>query len=541
MTNKIILRPGVHIGEPAAEYDTEFLKECFVDLPIVEQIRDMNSSKCILLGRTGSGKTAILKHIEETSGQSIRIEPATISFDYIGNSNIIAFLISVGCDVRLLFQLLWKHILCTKAIKCYFESRSVFEKALDRISSADRTARTYFEKYGDRFWVEHDEALREISTGFEQKLASELRGSLGDDFAKVEAGLAAHLKVSAAQRKEIVARTKRAVSELQIRELAHAIEALNELMENRQKNYYIIIDDLDLDWADNEIKHGLIRALIESVRSFRKIRNVKVLVALRSDLYERAISLSDAEGIQPEKFEGITVVIKWNQRELRSLVEKRINHLFRYKYIKQGIKLYDVFPQTVRKQDTFEYLVERTLMRPRDIIAFVNIILDRAAGSANVSPRNITDAEAEYSKKRYQALCHEWMTLHPCLDIYLKFLRERTGKNEVKYIAVRELIVDICLEVDDALPEGAHRDIVVRQCDVYSKRENEYRMRDVAFALLSVLYKVGAIHLKLSKGDVYKASYRDEPFILPEQITLDAAFTVSPVLWRTLGITPNLG
>src|SRR5690606_6637116 len=149
--------------------------------------------------------------------------------------------------------------------------------------------------------------LREISTGFEQKLASELRGSLGDDFAKVEAGLAAHLKVSAAQRKEIVARTKRAVSELQIRELAHAIEALNELMENRQKNYYIIIDDLDLDWADNEIKHGLIRALIESVRSFRKIRNVKVLVALRSDLYERAISLSDAEGIQPEKFEGITV------------------------------------------------------------------------------------------------------------------------------------------------------------------------------------------------------------------------------------------
>jgi hypothetical protein len=99
----------------------------------------------------------------------------------------------------------------------------------------------------------------------------------------------------------------------------------------------------------------------------------------------------------------------------------------------------------------------------------------------------------------------------------------------------------VCLNVDEAQKDEQHKDSVVIQCEIYSKRENPSKLRDVAANLLSVLYKSGAIELKLSKGDIYRACFRNEPVILPEQIGLDAAFTVGPMLWRSLGITPNLG
>lgn len=541
MTNKIALRPGVHIGEPAAEDDSAFLSACFVDLPILRQLKDMDSSKCIILGRTGSGKTAILKHIEAEKISVIRIDPMDIAFDYIGNSNILRFLVELGCDLSVLFQLLWKHILCTKAMKCYFENQGSFESALERVFDRKNAARVYFEKYADRFWVEHDEALREISRGFESKVGEDIKATIGVDFAKVEAGLADSLSLTGNQRREIVSRIKKAVSELQIRELARAIDALNELMENKYKNYYVLVDDLDLDWAEDDIKYSLIRALVDSAKGFRKLRNVKVLIALRSDLYDRAMLAEESGSMQPEKYEGLICEIKWNASQLREVVDKRIDHLFKHVYMKKGVKFYDIFPQSIRKQPSIEYIVDRTLYRPRDVIAFINVVLDRSAGAVSIPPKNITDSEAEYSKKRLDALCREWFILHPNLKTYLSFLKGKTGRNEFSDVATREVVFDVCLSIDEFSNSARHKDGVARQCEIYSKRENLSKIRDVAAALLSVLYKVGAVELKLSKGDIYRACYKNEAVILADQIGLDAAFAVSPMLWRSLGITPNLG
>lgn len=541
MANKIILRSGVHIGEPAAEDDMFFLKECFVALPIIDQLTDIDSSKCVLLGRTGSGKTAILQHIESTHGNVTRINPSEVSFKYISNSNLINFLVDLDFDLNVLFQLLWKHVIFTKTVKIYFESKTVFEKALDRLLDKKNPARSYFEAYGDSFWIEQDEIIREVSEGFESRLASELKVALGEDFAKVEAGLAASVAVSGALKKEILARAKKAVSDLQIQELGRAIDSLNDLMENKQKKYYILIDDIDLDWVENKIKYPMIRSLVESVKNFRKVRCTKVILALRSDVYERALLSMNSESFQPEKYEGIVLEIRWNQADLRKIIDRRIDYLFKKKYTKQGVRMYDLFPKSIRKNDTFDFIVERTLMRPRDLIAFVNLILDRAAGATVITPRHITDSEPEYSKKRYQALCYEWKSMHPNLGIYLSFLKGRTGKIEISDIAARDIVVDICLHVDEAQKEGAHKDGVVRQCEIYAKRENEARLLSVAATLLSILYKVGAISLKLNKGDPYKFCFHDESYILPEQISLETAFTVVPMLWRTLGITPNIG
>ncbi|SBW16133.1 hypothetical protein BR10RB9215_C20802 [Brucella sp. 10RB9215] len=517
------------------------MSECFVDLPIVDQLKDFESPKCILLGRTGTGKTAILNNIEAKNHNCIRLDPKDIAFDYIANSNIISFLFDSGCNLSLLFQYLWKHVFCTKVIQKYFENRNIFDVALDSLSKAKSGVKTYIERYSDKFWIEHDVVIREISDSFAGRLESELRSALGAEFAKIESGMMSELNLSSSQRKEIIARAQKAVSDMQIRELARAIDSLNEIMNNRQKQYYVIIDELDLDWVDSSIKYSLIRSLIESAKSLRKLRNVKIIIALRTDLYERSINDDNIEGIQPEKYEGMICDIRWSEKSLKNVVDKRIEFMFKRVYTKQGVKFSDIFPAEIRKKESFEYIVERTLYRPRDIIAFLNAILDISAGFPTISTKNVTEAEANYSRKRFDALCREWETLHPHLKIYLGFLRGRTGKHDVSTIALREIIMDVCLAVDDAGKEGQVKDSVERQCEIYSKRENPSKLRDVASSLLAVFYKVGAVELKLSKGDVFRACYKNESHIAENQIGLDAAFRVTPMLWRSLGITPNLG
>lgn len=63
------------IGNEEAEHDEVFLRECFVDTGVSELIMDTSSKKCILKGRTGSGKSALLWHIKNTADRTIRISP----------------------------------------------------------------------------------------------------------------------------------------------------------------------------------------------------------------------------------------------------------------------------------------------------------------------------------------------------------------------------------------------------------------------------------------------------------------------------------
>lgn len=542
MINGVTYKRGVKIGEIAAEDDSVYLKECFVDQYYVRQLLDMDSSKSVILGRTGSGKTAVLRHIEFSRDDVIRVDPKDVAFSYISNSNIIRFLLEIGCDLNLLFQLLWKHVFLKHAINKYFKDRSSFQYALESVFGRSNKARSYLEKYEDCFWVESDVVLAEVSAKFVDTVSGDIATSIGDErLAKLRSNVSLSSSVSNSERLEIQNRTRRAVNDSQIRDMAHAIESLNDLMDNKQKHFYIVLDDLDLDWVDNAIRYRLIQALLETVKNFRKIRKVKILVALRSDVYEKAISTIEGEGIQPEKYDGIVTSIKWEKESLRELVEKRIEAMFRFEYSgRKNVKFYDIFPAKIRKSAAFEYLCDRTLMRPRDIIVFINTILDKAGGSTSISQKHISDIEAEYSGMRLEALKIEWKSVHPLVGSYLALLTRLTGKTNVKDWVTREDLENLCLELSELEGSSAFKDECFDIAKQYISRESPAKLFEFAASVLCVLYKIGAIELKLSKQETFYASYRNLPVIKPAQISEDAAFRVTPMLWRALGVTPNI-
>ncbi|WP_421982473.1 P-loop ATPase, Sll1717 family [Roseibium sp.] len=541
MKRKILYKSDSHIGEIAAEYDDVFLQNCFVSIPVVDQLLDIESSKCILLGRTGSGKTAILNHIEEFEHHTVRIEPSNVSFDYIANSNIIQFLRENGFDFKVLFLFLWKHIIFSKSVQCFFDNQSSFNFQLDKLTGRNTEARKYLDSHNKNFWIEQDEVVREISQGLEEKIETHLRAILGDSFAKIEGGAKAEAKIDSSQSVQIKTRLQKAVNELQFRDLQRAMSTLNDLMANKHKKYYILIDDLDLDWAPEELKYDLINSLIEAINGFRKVRKIKVLAAIRSDLYERSIRQRNTDGFQPEKYEGTLLNIKWRENELRHLVDERVGFLFKDKYTKQGIKFKDIFPNEIRNINSFKFICERTQYRPRDIIAFVNDILDKAAGTSDIVSRYVVDAEAVYSNKRLDALYHEWKGLHPCLKVYVESLRGKTGKITFGELANRDFVSELCLRTMDHQEAQKNPDSVVRECNIYSMRENERRLHQVVRELVAVLYKVGAVMVRLQKGDKEKTCYKDDATITPSEVTETTSIKVTPVFWRALGITPNIG
>lgn len=539
--NKIILRRGIHVGQPAAEDDTVFLKECFIDLNLYKDLKDTESSKSILLGRTGSGKSALLQVMLLDERNCAKIDPKEIAIEYFANTDIIAFLINNGFDLNLLFEVMWKHIFILESVNLYFENKNVLEKALSRLYDQGNPARAYFDKYKDRFWNETDIVLQELSDQFSSEVKESVALTLGIDANNFGLESLDSEKLSKGQRFEIEKRTKEAISHLQLRELARAIDSLNALMENQQKNYYILIDDLDLNWAENNLRYQVIYSLISVLKPLRKIRNVKFICALRKDLYEKVLLKKTGETFQSEKFEGITTEIYWEKSELIKMLEKRLNYIFKHKYNKATIKTNEIIPSNVRKlAPTLDFLVERTQYRPRDLIAFFNIILDSSAGSTEIHSKKIIEAELEYSRKRSEALKEEWHSVHPHLETYLDILNKKTGKIEIREFFDRDMVMDLCLKLSDSSIDDKFEDEVQKSCRLYAKRENEERMKNVVKSLLSVLHKVGAIELKLASGDPFIAVYKNSPTIDARQISDTAAFKVTPMLWRSLGITPNL-
>ncbi|MFM8900366.1 MAG: P-loop ATPase, Sll1717 family [Burkholderiales bacterium] len=167
------------------------------------------------------------------------------------------------------------------------------------------------------------------------------------------------------------------------------------------------------------------RALIETVRSFRQVRRVKVVVALRLDLLQRVIAATRDSGFQSEKYEPLYLRLRWTSTQLIDLVSKRLSRLVRQRYTSREVALQEFFPSAIRGVQFSQFLTERTSLRPRDAILFLNECLGRAVDRQQLTAQMVLDAEGTYSEKRIDSLEEEWSGVYPCVSDYIKILSRR--------------------------------------------------------------------------------------------------------------------
>ena len=309
----------------------------------------------------------------------------------------------MGVNLDTFFRLLWRHVFTVEVLKAHFhlDSAEAKEGLLDwlRNQFSDKRrqhekALAYLENWGSKFWEQTDYRIEELTT----KLENELRNSISAVLAPARITLGGAQALSQEEKGKVVERAKYVVNQVQIQELTYVLELLDSILDDPQRRYYILIDRLDENWVDEELRYLLIRALVETVRDFRRVAQAKIIIALRHDLLDRVLRLSRGAGFQEEKYESLYVDLCWNKDQLTKLLDKRVDKLVRQQYTTARVTHADVLPKLVSKVPAIDYLLARTLMRPRDVIMFFNACIRQAQGTPQITPQMIKEAEGECSR-----------------------------------------------------------------------------------------------------------------------------------------------
>lgn len=533
-SNTFRFRKHSSIGAPDAESDSEFLEHCFIDIGDLEVLRDTDSPKRIVLGRTGSGKSALLRELVRREEHVVELNPQALALNHVANSNIVQFLEAAGVNLDSFYQLLWKHVLAIELLSMKFSlssgnSQPLWEIIKDGLNqkSTRRKAIDYVEQWAPKFWLESEFRVKEITQKFEENAKADFKGRID----VLEIGVGGGRALSEELKAEVVTKGQRVVNELQLQELAELIRLLGEeIFVDPQQKYFVVIDTLDENWVDDRIKLKLIRALLEVARSFQKVRQVKIIVALRIDLIRRVFNRTRDSGFQEEKFEGLSLNVGWRPANIRQMLEERINYLIRRDYTSTKLTFEDIFPNRVGGYSAFDYIVDRTLLRPRDAISFVNECLSLVEGKTTVNSATVKQAEGVYSHGRMDALVDEWIADYPCLKTYTKFIAGKPSRlklSEFSKAVVESYIVDVCSD----LPEG---DFIYRTGqDVMDGKKTPHAF---VIEMVKILYGVGLLGVKPEAYAKFQWAFDPHASLSDGQIKPSASIEIHPAYSRALGV-----
>ncbi|MEU5672076.1 hypothetical protein ABZ749_17265 [Micromonospora sp. NPDC047753] len=418
------IRNEFTLGEGAAEYDG-LLREAFYETWLYRAIVSRDDQRCFLIGRTGSGKSALFRQMEFEHGDHlIRLSPEDLSLTYIAELQVVRFLKSLDVHLDPLFIALWKHVLIIEIVKHRYQVDSPEAKQrflnglMDRIKrdKSKQEALKYLEDFDGKFWQETDERVKEIIEKFETQVKAEAGAKIGAGLASFSGNAGDTVMESGEKRRELVNRFQRLVNETQLPRLNKMERVLNEdILDSAQHYTYIVIDDLDRDWADEQITNDLIRCLFRAVMDLKRVENLKILVALRTNIFE-ALDFGRTGG-QEEKFRGLSHTLRWSKNELRDLLDNRVSTAAQRHGLTDVKSMDELLPRTnPTRGNPLEYILSRTLLRPRDAIAFLNECFTLSNGKEKLTWTAIQSAESAYSKNRLLALRDEWKPTYPGIE-----------------------------------------------------------------------------------------------------------------------------
>lgn len=362
-------------GEVAAEDDDAIL-DYFVETDSVKQITDGN--KFLILGRKGSGKTALFRYFSEQQPKKIISLPLNLRGYPWSLHAKRADGDSASAEQ---YEASWRFLIATEFAQLVASKMTATSKWTDEAKSLVE----FFKVNYGGINVSLEDVLRPPSltlskASFEPVILGCKLGSI-----------ALERQNTGGFSKEI-----NALTDL-ILEAALYIcnrEGLGKIL--------IHFDELDQGMVEfDDQRQLMVIGLILACRSINtesaKIGSpLKSIVYLRTDMWEKLIFSDKNKITQTNKWE-----IEWSESELLKLVNLRIN-----KYIPKAdwIKICD--DQLMRgRQAKFSHITARTFKRPRDVISFLNISLEliKARVSTGSLIKLLTNKDIVNSRRDYSA------------------------------------------------------------------------------------------------------------------------------------------
>lgn len=433
----------IDVGKVSAERD-DLLSQYFFDNGVLNSVITSPSS-FLVLGRKGAGKTAVFKYLSENKNNFINSNDILIPLSFEDyNWNIHSLLVDQNKAESLTYKQSWRFVILIECIKAYREWFNSQRKPIPlKIVKANDLLEKLFESPIPSISKIVGRKLLSLS-GFSLPKASLDKDGEDLDSIKIDGG-----EVSFEEVKQNIT-LQQHLSENIENLIDYLDKALDEA--NNWPKIFIGFDRVDEAWDEVSYKTSklVIAGLVSASDSitFQYKGHIRPIVFLREDIFD-VLSLNDANKLR----EDCGALLHWTKSSLSTLMLRRINYYANKAGIEPIADIDSLFDKREMRQRTkpLNYLLKRTMMRPRDLISIMGRIIQTMKEKMNdpfadepitfeeLEVDSIYSAEPGYSDWLKQEILDEWSVQKPIVKDLFNAIQNNSSTNFTKEELIREL------------------------------------------------------------------------------------------------------
>lgn len=368
---------SLDLGATSAENEMRTLESYY--LKTDQFLKALRGEANIVVGRKGSGKSAIFLQVrdrERNKQGNIVLDLKPDGYKLIKFKELILTFLEEGTFQHTIMAF-WEYVLLLEI--CY--------KILEKDREQHKRDHTLYDQYRALAALYHAEGydaegdFSERMSTLMEKISTEYRSKHGGE---------TNVRLSVSNLTEML--------------YCHDVKALTEQIVNYMCNKeicWLLFDNIDKGWPTSGLEHEdllIIRALIDAAkkieRQFGKSKiDVHTIVFLRNDVYELLVRETSDRGKEA------SVLLDWTDPDLlRELVRLRI-----VSNDKKGDSSFESLWQRIcvshyKGEETSQYLIERSLMRPRFLL---NLISQCKSFAINLNHEQILEEDIKKGLTAY--------------------------------------------------------------------------------------------------------------------------------------------
>ena len=373
---------GFCIGIPEAEAEATTasikLDTFFVDY--LDVLKQLNNEKFIVLGRKGTGKSAIGEHI-----LSLAKNEANIFCDFIKKEDVdIEKIVQIGKEEGVFIErgLLYKWIVLTKFVALFAENQSLAcIKGMNHLSDFIKKSRGFINIKN----YEVKEIIHQYGLSVNIEYFKRYLGASGNANKQY--------KYEKAEFYKLIPDLEKVVTDI--------------LKADSVNQYVLMFDDLDIGLnLNNQESVDTLTELIRTIKYYnndvfaRNSIESKIIIFLRTDIQKHLIYSAD----MPKIFSSYSTELRWYEdifrnNETKLLLRKFINKRISVNFQRNNLVINNLNdPWTSFIDETsfygsktgFKHIIDHTFFRPRDLILFFKGI-DNLALSLPISSNDVNN------------------------------------------------------------------------------------------------------------------------------------------------------
>ena len=379
--DRTTLLQSLSIGDPRAENEMTTLDRYYLDIDQFQ--RALRGEVNLVVGRKGSGKTALFIRLRDTiraDKRNIVVDLKPEGYQLIRIKEDILEYLSEGARQHLITAF-WEYLI-------YLE---VAYKLLEKDQKAYRYRHDIYDAYVELSEAYHAEDF--LTEGDFSERLSMLSQRLGARYQE-KYGKQDGRRLTANEVTELV--------------YTHDIKLLRTLISNylqRKNSVWVLFDNLDKGWSTqgvDVIDAIVLRCLVDAGRKVeREMRKadhtVHCIVFVRNDVYDHLMRNS------PDYGKELRATLDWNDADmLRAMLRLRLVSGMHGDLDKVDFQTvwHELCASHYRGEETSAYLIDRSLMRPRNVLKLFN---HWRGFATNFNRQKIDESDIEKGLKAYSA------------------------------------------------------------------------------------------------------------------------------------------